>query len=615
MANLEIGIGADNSELLKKIDQAEKEIKKLEKQEQVLIKAGLDTSGLNQKIKEAKGNLDGLRTSLNNTSKSFEGATKSTANAGNTLTNFSRIAQDAPFGIIGIGNNLTSTAEAFAALSKDAGGAGGALKALGSSLMGGGGVLLAVSLVTTALTVMSQKGITVGDVFNKLTGNFDEFKKGLQDINKEAVKSGNEQAASVGAYVSAAKDINLSMHDRLIAVKKLQDEYPGYFGNLSKEQILNGDVSGAVKEVTKALIARAKAQAFAEKIGVLASEKLGLREKETELIAQGNEAIKKRNDLLKQIEASPADEKLANRWVVAGRAVENIKDELADVQKALRGNISETSKWENEIDNAYKSSIKLDEQIAKPKKLTFKRPDIEGVEKLNVMGGLDPFKGINKKMWDQLNKDTDARIDEFSKSLEGKSISLSAGVQKFFNKGLRDPLVLAFNEDLKTIFDNAITNTFGGIGESIGSALASGGSVVEAVGASLVASMGSVLSAIGDKLIALGAASLLASTVFSSFGTALGVGDALAAIAGGMALKAGGSIFSGISKGMTSGNDGKTSVSAGNSVSSPTSSVSSGSSFNSGSQTVVFEISGQSLVGVLSNTLNKNTKLGGAPAI
>jgi hypothetical protein len=63
------------------------------------------------------------------------------------------------------------------------------------------------------------------------------------------------------------------MEKRLSAVKKLQDEYPSYFGNLDKEKILNGDVATAVNGVKTAIIERAKATAIASKINAVAAEK------------------------------------------------------------------------------------------------------------------------------------------------------------------------------------------------------------------------------------------------------------------------------------------------------------------------------------------------------
>jgi hypothetical protein len=58
--------------------------------------------------------------------------------------------------------------------------------------------------VTSALTYMSQNGITVGDVFDKLTGKFDENAR-VPVSKVESVKTAGEQTASVNAYLSAAK--------------------------------------------------------------------------------------------------------------------------------------------------------------------------------------------------------------------------------------------------------------------------------------------------------------------------------------------------------------------------------------------------------------------------
>jgi len=91
---------------------------------------------------EAKKTGDALKSNLNN------GA----AVAGQSITNLSRIAQDAPFGFIGIANNINPLVESFGRLKAETGSTGGALKALVSGLSGPAGLGLAFGVVTAAIT-------------------------------------------------------------------------------------------------------------------------------------------------------------------------------------------------------------------------------------------------------------------------------------------------------------------------------------------------------------------------------------------------------------------------------------------------------------------------------
>jgi len=93
-------------------------------------------------------------------------------NATPALQEFSRVVQDAPFGIMGVGNNIQQLTANFGHLSKKTGGAKGALKAMVGALAGSGGVLLAVSAVTTILTVYGK------DIAN--------FVKGTSEAAKQA---------------------------------------------------------------------------------------------------------------------------------------------------------------------------------------------------------------------------------------------------------------------------------------------------------------------------------------------------------------------------------------------------------------------------------------------
>lgn len=77
--------------------------------------------------------------------------------ATSTLTNLSRIAQDAPFGFIGIANNINPLVESFGRLQAESGSVGTALKSLVSSMMGPAGIGLAVGVVSSLLVTFGDK--------------------------------------------------------------------------------------------------------------------------------------------------------------------------------------------------------------------------------------------------------------------------------------------------------------------------------------------------------------------------------------------------------------------------------------------------------------------------
>src|SRR5574343_915638 len=85
-------------------------------------------------------------------------AVKSGSNqAANALTNLGRVAQDAPFGFIGIQNNLNPLLESFQRLKIESGSTGGALKALAGSLIGPAGLGLALSVGSALIVAFGDK--------------------------------------------------------------------------------------------------------------------------------------------------------------------------------------------------------------------------------------------------------------------------------------------------------------------------------------------------------------------------------------------------------------------------------------------------------------------------
>jgi hypothetical protein len=601
MAKLEVEIGADNSEFKSKIKEVEFDIKELSKVKLEQIKLGVDTKQIDSEIKDAKMSLKTLQTTLKDTGTSFTQLNKPVQNGGNTLMQFSRIAQDAPFGIMGIGNNITATAESFAHLSNSAGGTGNALKAVASSMMGTGGILLAVSLVTTALTIMSQNGITVSDIFDKLTGNFNEFGGALKKASEEATKSAIEERGALQGLIAVAQSETVSRKARTQAVKDLQSQYPAYFGNLSSEQIMYGNLSGAIKNVTNALINKG----IAEKLTKDAVDPtLELWRANGKLNKAKEDQIKLEQDLgketAKRIAAGFGGR--TNEEVSLMNSIKNTKLAITTTRSDIKDLTIVVDSYKKGIEEASKASadllVKTDKVV---KTSVVKQPKVETPKgtRQSFGGGFIPGGIVNQNLGlqntDFMNQNI---VPDIVPEITQKTKDIEAAL-------------LAFNTNTQSIIGETLSSTFMNLGAVIGDALANGANVMQAAGSALLSSIGGLLSAMGGELIKLGTAAVLAGTVTSTFGSIIGIGAGIAAIAGGTLLSGlGAAVSSRANQNVSSfGGQRGGSFSTGASVSSPTASTNNNT--GGGFQNVVFEISGQSLIGVLSSSLDRNNRLGG----
>jgi hypothetical protein len=170
-----------------------------------------------------------------------------------------------------------------------------------------------------------------------------------------------------------------------------------------------------------------------------------------------------------------------------------------------------------------------------------------------------------------------------------------------------------FNESANNLIQGSIANTFSNIGYSIGNALANGGSVLSAIGGSIIQGLSNFLSDMGRKLIEYGTLAVIKGKLDLAIlaGGPVAIGAGIAAIAVGVALSAAGNAIGQLSSNGGSGSGSQTgSSNFSGSSGGGNFGASSGGSGNGG--TVVFEIAGTKLVGVLSNTLSRNRSLGGS---
>ena len=596
---LEVQIGADITDFEKKIKEVEFDIKELSKVKLDRLKLGLDTSEINAQIKDAKANLNSLKTTVKDTGNAIGGQfTKQVGNGGNTLMQFSRIAQDAPFGIMGIGNNITATAESFSYLKQQTGSTGGALKALASSIAGTGGILLGVSLLTTGLTLLSQSGLTVGDIFDKITGNFNEFGASIKKAREEGAEMAGKEIESLRALIAVAQNENISKQQRLIAVDKLQKQFPAYYGNLSAEKIMYGDLTRETNAATKALLARAIAEKLSDKAASVFSERLKANGRYIEL----KQELEKFDEDIAKKQAQAEKEKgkflgITNdiiRKQQAGRAsiLEGIKEERQNIINLTKA----YDNYTNIIDKLNVTASPLTETDA-PK--APKAPKVKGKKFEFEAEFIAPFVSTISGLSDTLTGFEERTRTAFQNA---------TGIVKEQTDLMTQALV-EFNASANDLILNSIGSTFSQLGTVIGEALATGGNVLQAIGQTLLQGLSNFLSSMGDLLIKYGTLAVIKGKLDLAIltGGPVAIGAGLAAIAVGVALKAAaGAIGSFANSG---GRNANTSTGAGSRNESFTQSGFTGGGGQGG--TVVFEIAGQKLIGVLSNTLNANRRLGG----
>lgn len=118
-------------------------------------------------------------------------------------------------------------------------------------------------------------GITLAVVYGKEIGNFvsnlfqgkkafDAAARSAEAFHAtmlEGSKNAQSEVVKLNLLYRAATDNTRAMDERLEATKRLKDEYPDYFKNLSDEQIMVGKASDAYKSLVANIYEYAKAQA------------------------------------------------------------------------------------------------------------------------------------------------------------------------------------------------------------------------------------------------------------------------------------------------------------------------------------------------------------------
>jgi len=301
------------------------------------------------------------------TSRSFGGLTKSVGNANGVAQEFSRIIQDSPFGIIGIGNNIQQLTANFAQVSQSAGGAGAAIKASLSALISPANLLvLGISAVTAGFTAYqmgafdfifaneeseeSLKDVkTSSEIYAE---SLNKLIKSLSAVNSARLESNidsERELSRIDLLKSAIEDESKSRESRLAAFSTLKNLYPSILGNIDAEKVLINGLSKEYGILTAAIFERASASAIEIEVGKIATERVKLLQKENSETSFQNKLLTDRNSILSKIQSLQKGIGKGFSSEAEQTAINRLKGELEAVNSELETLGTISSNTNNEL--------------------------------------------------------------------------------------------------------------------------------------------------------------------------------------------------------------------------------------------------------------------------
>ena len=215
------------------------------------------------------------------------------------------------------------------------------------------------TLLVAGVTVLTLYGkeITswVASLFKGKTA-IDTAAAALEQFNSAMAQgsvSAQSELTKLNLLYNAATDLSKPYEERAEAVKKLQDIYPAYFGNMAAEQIMVGNAVGAYENLRDAIIEVAQAKA--------AQELITESSKSLQLIEATGDAYTNYSLALKEYRIAYAAAKEASKG--KGPITFSLTSESASFERAKANLTKFRSDFINELSNLSKDGDDLWKRI------------------------------------------------------------------------------------------------------------------------------------------------------------------------------------------------------------------------------------------------------------
>lgn len=619
-----------------------------------LDKAGKDVSNF---ANRAKQDLDKV--------------SKAQRGAGTVAMEFNRIIQDAPFGMMGISNNLTQLTDNYKTYAQNVRQA--ALeqgKSISNFQIFKGAVAgilspinlfsLGISAVTSGLILYQQWQQRAKKATKETSDKFKELAENLNNISatmyKAAQSSGNE-VAQLNALYKITTNVNQSTNARKKAAKELIDQYPALFGKFSQEQVMLGKAKTAYDEVSKSIIATARAQAAYGRIGEKASQQLAIDETNRSLqkeISLLDVAIKRQESLTTAGQSVGAAAEAVESGNV--RKLNDLYEQRSNILNQVTGNLLDRAKIQEDINQlegfAVTNQAKTIATTEKAEKKTKDYTDsiaklmaeLNGaslseydrrIYEINIKyeGIFETIKkiGTTSRQQDAFGLATQAKRFEILRAQAERFVETTSKIKPIALKGLSEnditiPVKLEiipfipekiltdaeiklkeYGDKIEGVIKSGIDSSIGGLGEAIAGSLTANENIIGAIGASLLSSLGGIM-------VELGKMAIMGGVTIEAVKKALTTLQGFGAIAAGAALVAVGSMFKAGASNLASSMGGGASMASqssfGSSVNNSSGVIPRGAYYNNDKQVVEFKLKNGDLNGAIKWGNNRNTRLG-----